>query len=84
MKMQFKKGNDLTQEDQKYVLAAYVHRYTREHRPAWVDEFPSKNGVHFASDKEWLERTDFHVRKNGRLDMRHKNCFSHPTWPDMK
>jgi hypothetical protein len=78
------RGDQLTAEDQKDVLAAYVHRHTREHRPAWANKL--WNGkpypVQFASDAEWLANTLFAVRRNGRLDQRARSCESHPTWPD--
>jgi hypothetical protein len=74
-------GTQLNQEDQKHVLAAYVHRYTGDHKPQWADMYANK-GVQFKDDQEWLRRTKFIVRKNGRLDMRHKHCYSNPTWPN--
>ena len=77
-------GNTLCHEDQRRVLAAYVHRNTREHRPMWARKY--WNGkpypVQFASDREWLERTLFVVRNNGRIDLRFRECHSRPTWPD--
>jgi hypothetical protein len=78
-------GTQLAAEDQKTVLAAYVHRYTREHVPRWARQ-PQPDGtpypVHFASDAEWLAHTRFHVRADGRLDERFRMCMSSPTWPD--
>lgn len=79
------KGTQLHYQDREHVLAAYVHRFTREHKPAWANK-PMPNGkpypVQFDSDLDWLEHTDFAIRKNGRLDMRVKSCFCSPTWPD--
>jgi hypothetical protein len=74
------KGSALNAADQKYVLAAYVHRYTREHIPSWT--FNRDYPVQFASDADWLEHTLFGVTKNDRLDRRVKHCSSTPTWPD--
>lgn len=74
------RGTELTKEDQVYVLAAYVHRYTKEHKPKWAQE---NTPVQFASDQDWLEHTLFAVKKDGQLDGRVKDCESSPTWPDM-
>jgi len=35
-----KLGIELTPEQQHHVLAVYVHRHTRDHKPAWA----RKNG----------------------------------------
>jgi hypothetical protein len=80
-------GTELHPDDQKYVLAAYVHRFTRQHKPVWVTQLrPRPNGqpcpVQFASDADWLANTWFTVNIGGRLDLRTKYCFSTPTWPD--
>jgi hypothetical protein len=69
-------------DDQRHVLAAYVHRYTREHVPAWARREPGRCPVRFASDAEWLANTSFRVRRDGRLDRRARFCESSPTWPD--
>ena len=78
-------GTALCHSDQKHVLAAYVHRFTREHQPQWASK-PWKDGlpypVQFDSDADWLAHTTFAVRKNGRLDMRGHSCQGNPTWPD--
>ncbi len=73
-----KLGSELTPEDQKHVLAAYVHRFTGDHRPKWA-----KGGytIQFRDDQEWLAHTRFHVTKRGRLDGRFRACESSPTWP---
>ncbi len=78
----YKNGSDLQSADQKEVLAAYVHRYTKDHKPAWVQTDYYK--PQFANDEDWLNNTIFHVRKNGRLDHRFTSCCSTPTWPDGK
>lgn len=74
------KGSNLHPSDRSYVLRAYVHRYTKEHKPTWAETGPGR--VQFASDCEWLENTIFATKKNGRLDMRYHSCQSIPTWPD--
>ena len=73
-------GDKLIQEDQKYVLSAYVYRYTKDHRPNWP--FPARFPVQFASDRDWLVNTLFKVRDDGRLDGRGRYCESYPTWPE--
>ncbi len=73
------KGSELHRDDQRHVLAAYVHRFTGDHRPFWVKPC---NPLQFKNDSEWLENTTFQVKKNGRLDMRVHHCFSMPTWPN--
>ncbi len=78
-------GSELTREDRAHVLAAYVHRFTKEHRPLWSSG-TWKDGkpypVQFESDAEWLANTRFAVNSAGRLDQRAKFCESSPTWPD--
>lgn len=80
-----KLGSELHPDDQRFVLSAYVHRYTKEHKPTWAN-IPRPDGLpykpQFASDRDWLEHTEFQVRKNGRLDHRTHECYSRPTWPD--
>lgn len=78
-------GSSLIAEDRRYALAAYVHRYTKDHKPGWANERMSDGTaypVQFASDSEWLAHTEFAVTKTGRLDHRCTSCISHPTWPD--
>jgi hypothetical protein len=74
------RGSLLNDNDKRHVLAAYVHRYTGEHKPGWVkgDSTP----VQFKDDAEWLEETFFEVTKHAKLDARFKYCESHPTWPE--
>lgn len=78
-------GVELSASDQRYVLAAYVHRFTKDHKPNWANK-PWKKGkaypVQFASDSEWLANTRFVVTKCGALDRRVSQCVSRPTWPD--
>lgn len=75
-------GIDLCTEDRAYVLRAYVHRFTREHVPAWATMAGRPYPVQFADDADWLKHTMFFVSADGRLDRRHKHCESTPTWPD--
>jgi hypothetical protein len=80
------RGNTLTQATQQKCLNRYVHRYTGNHKPAWVIHKTWKDGkpypLQFATDAEWLANTFFAVRKDGQLDGRHAHCESHPTWPN--
>jgi hypothetical protein len=80
-----KPGNQLHPADQRFVLAAYVHRFTGDHIPAWATK-PRPDGssypLQFANDAEWLANSRFAVRRCGRLDQRVKQCFSAPTWPN--
>lgn len=74
------KGSALSEHDKKHVLCAYVHRYTREHIPEWVQGTMYK--IQFDSDVDWLNNTEFQVNKDGTLYLRATGCLSHPTWPD--
>jgi len=79
-----KLGSELSSTDQKYVLRAFTHRYTGDHKPNWTNS-PWKFGeypLHFKDDKDWLENTKFFVTKNGSLDNRYNRCESTPTWPN--
>lgn len=82
--MKMIQGTKLSPEDQRLVLAAYVHRFTGEHKPGWARK-PWKDGkpypVQHATDKDWLAETTFAVTKSGRLDMRVQHCHSVPSWP---
>jgi len=79
------KGSELSPAVQKDALARFIHRFTRDHIPAWSKQ-PRPDGsaypVQFASDRDWLEHTLFSVNKDGSLDKRREYCFSMPTWPD--
>ncbi|WP_274627588.1 hypothetical protein [Arvimicrobium flavum] len=79
------RGSGLHPADQAFVLAAYVHRFSGDHTPAWALR-PRPDGtaypLQFASDAEWLANSRFAVRRDGRLDRRVKQCFSSPTWPN--
>lgn len=85
--MRMIQGSKLDYVDQQHVLAAYVHRFTGQHRPAWAKR-PMPSGkrykVQFKDDADWLANTKFAVRQDGRLDMRVHRCESTPTWPEGK
>lgn len=78
-------GNVLSPRLQAECKARFVHRFTRDHRPAWASQ-PMPNGkpypVQFASDDDWLAHTFFEVTKQGELDERSRYCQSSPTWPE--
>ena len=80
-----KLGSDLTREEQQYVLATYVHRFTGDHKPAWASK-EWKDGqpypLQFNDDKDWLANTRFQTNKAGSLDSRCNECHSVPTWPN--
>ena len=79
-------GDKLSRDDQRYVLAVYVHRFTGDHTPKWAKELSPNDGayaVQYASDQEWLERTQFTITQSGKLDHRIRRCLSNnPTWPN--
>lgn len=78
-------GSELHPDDQRHVLAAWCHRYTREHKPEWAGCLRPDGvayRVQFASDADWLAHTWFQVTAGGRLDLTAKECRSEPTWPD--
>ena len=83
--VQVKLGSELSPEDQVTALCAFVHRFTKQHRPHWANR-PWKNGqtypVQFASDEDWLANSYFAVCKDGSLSEGTAFCESHPTWPD--
>jgi hypothetical protein len=85
--MKLTKGSELPKLIQKQVLACFVHRFTKDHKPDWARR-PRPDGtpymVQFASDQDWLEHTEFYITNKGELSRRHKTCFSSPTWPDGK
>lgn len=80
-----KLGSELSELDRRYVLAAFVHRFTRDHRPQWARK-PRRDGsrypVQFASDTDWLAHTRFQTTGYGAIDKRVSECRSSPTWPD--
>ena len=77
-------GSELSASDRRAVLASYVHRFTKEHRPQWANRADCAGccPVQFESDTEWLAHTRFAVTKAGALDGLVKECESSATWPD--
>lgn len=73
-------GSTLSPLVQKQALARFVHRFTRDHKPAWMQK--TKDKLQFDSDAEWLAHTFFYVTSKGNLDERYGYCESNPTWPD--
>lgn len=66
-------GSLLHPDDRKHVLAAYTHRFTMEHVPAWSQrqrEDGTYYAPHYRTDADWLSCTTFAVRNDGRLDHR--------------
>ena len=79
-----KNGSDLHPDDQKHVLAAYVHRYTGEHVPQWATKRRwdgSRYMPQHATDSDWLHHTTFAVNKDGRLNQKSTHAESTPSWP---
>lgn len=78
-------GSKLPPDLQKKVKAAYVHRFTGEHKPKWAEK-PWKDGkpytVQFKDDEDWLNHTEFPVTKKGALSNRPSMSRSNPTWPE--
>lgn len=79
------KGTLLHPDDRKEVLAAYVHRFTKQNKPVWARQ-PKEDGTfyspHFEDDDDWLGHTYFAVDENQRLKPGRWSCQSFPTWPD--
>lgn len=72
------RGNQLSAEDCKHVLAGYVYRKTFENvkaHPAAVAK--TGNTLPLISDAQWLAITDFEVTAKGRLSLRSKFCMTH-------
>lgn len=78
-------GTAMNAATQRDALAHYVHRFTREHVPAWARQ-PRPDGtpypLQFDSDRDWLANTYFRVTGRGKFDERETHCQSYPTWPD--
>jgi len=81
----FIRGDHLSPRLQSRVKARYVHRFTREHKPAWAKQ-EWRDGkpypLQFDSDADWLAHTEFPVTIKGELADRPTHCYSTPTWPD--
>ena len=78
------KGTDLSPNQRRHVLAAYVHRFTGDHVPSWAMQ-PRQDGtkypLQFRDDDDWLAHTSFPIKKNGDLAKQPSCCRSAPTWP---
>lgn len=77
-------GNRLNSLQQKHVLAAYVHRFTGQHKPTWAQQLrPDGTAypVQFKDDADWLANTQFVVTRTGALDSRYDSCIPTATWP---
>jgi hypothetical protein len=73
---------------QSEMRRCYVHRFTRDHVPAWARK-PMPNGgaypVQYDSDAQWLARTLFPVITDKKGAVKRSaagDCWSHPYWPD--
>lgn len=78
-------GSNLSPCEQTEALRRFVHRYTRDHKPAWAnglrpdgESYPCQ----FESDHDWLAHTMFHTTKSGKIHNGFRYCESCPTWPD--
>lgn len=71
-------GDQLHADDRRAVLAQYLYRMTVEAQRQWPEVAHSmrENGWRMPdrTDAEWLAATQFHVRRNGRLDARYSFC----------
>lgn len=70
--------------------ALYVHRYTMEHVPAWVqcgtltgdDGVPTFYAPQYASDREWYDNTVFPGEPDFPEWQDNWHCYSrNQTWP---
>lgn len=72
------RGTQLTPEDQRHVLAAYVYRCTVENAKANPRAVKATGStLPLILDSQWLEVTSFAVTQAGRLDKRVRSCFTH-------
>jgi hypothetical protein len=69
-------GSQLEQSEQSKALACFVHRFTAEHVPQWVQHSNKKPICYFASDADWLNHTLFWIRNDGKLSEKHRYCES--------
>lgn len=81
-----KLGSELNEKNRKRAFRTFIHRWTKDHCPAWLFDYPPRSyrdiPVQFASDADWLANTRFTVTKAGNLDARVRFCVSSPTWPN--
>ena len=68
--MKLTKGNELSAQARREVLAAFVHRLTSE------NGYPARNPcgatIPAISDAQWLDEHAFYVRADGNLSKEHK------------
>lgn len=80
-------GSAMPESLREEAKRRFVHRFTREHVPAWAAT-PAPNGKfcapQYASDEEWLANTRFALARGGaEFDRRCSHCESGgQTWPD--
>lgn len=65
-------GTKMTSEQRKQIKAAFVHRFTGNHKPAWVTKTPNRpDGVPYepthATDDAWINDHAFNILQNGDL-----------------
>lgn len=77
------KGENLTSAQRAEVKSAFIHRFTGEHRPKWVD-MRRDDGIHIdylpthATDNEWINAHAFYIRKDGHIATRPATAM--PAW----
>ena len=83
--MNWVKGSELSVYLRRQVFATFSHRFTGNHRPAWVNAI-WKGGMtyplQFSNDQDWLENTMFAITERGTLARSVDYCISSPTWPE--
>lgn len=71
------KGENLTAAQVKQVKAAFVHRFTGEHVPAWAKQ-PRPDGTAYepmyATDADWIADKAFYVHKDGQIASTPHHC----------
>lgn len=76
--MTWKLGTELNPADRARVLASYVYRMTHESLARYPEAGRRmRTGGYrmpILTDAEWLARTRFAVRRDGRLDARVRYC----------
>lgn len=80
-------GNQLSEKTQEAAKRRYVHRFTGDYTPDWVNRAlrsGTQYPLQFRSDGEWLDNTKFWVNNDGTLAWRRgfTDCQSTPTWPN--
>ncbi len=74
--MKLVNGKNLTIKTQDEALRCFVHRFTGEYIPNWIQYSKSKSPPHFSTDFEWLYNTDFYIKFDGSLDKRYNYCHT--------